>query len=56
MHVLQAIDHLLSLGAKTVVLTSTDHETKPDVLVLHAKKQNGKNKYDELACELFAGL
>ncbi len=40
---LQVIEFLLSLGAKAVVLTSMEHEVKPDVLVLLAKKQTGKD-------------
>ncbi len=37
---MQAIDKLLSLGAKTVFLTSMEHETKPVNVVL-GKNQKG---------------
>ncbi|XP_064405069.1 pyridoxal kinase-like [Halichondria panicea] len=39
---MKVIEFLLSLGAKAVVLTSMEHEVKPDVLVLLAKKQTGE--------------
>ena len=44
---LQVIEFLLSLGAKAVVLTSMEHEVKPDVLVLLAKKQTGNDWLSE---------
>ncbi len=39
---IQAIDKLLSYGAKTVVITSTEVENMPGKLILMAKNKNGK--------------
>ena len=40
--VLQAIDRMLSSGAKSVIITSTELESTKDKLVLLAKNRNGK--------------
>jgi len=40
--VLQAIDQMLSSGAKSVIITSTELESTKGKLVLLAKNRNGK--------------
>ena len=40
----KAIDQLLAMGPKTVVISSMECETRPGVLVLLAKTKNGNYK------------
>ena len=40
--VVQAIDQMLSSGAKSVIITSTELETAKNKLVLLAKNRNGE--------------
>ena len=39
---MQAIDQMLSSGAKSVIITSTELETAKNKLVLLAKNKNGE--------------